>query len=62
MIKDRFTKHRARWLRRIELAECKAKLAENGIHSVLDYIEDNDLDETIHKMLMEVIGKMESNN
>lgn len=52
--------HRERWMRRIRKSELEFKIAEDGIHSVIDYIEDNDLDETIKLKLLDVVDKINS--
>ena len=58
MASEDWSKHRERWLNRINHAERQAKNIENGIHSVLDRIEESNGDLTvteIHSMLLELV-------
>lgn len=57
---DNWSKHRERWLKRIDKAERKAKIIENGVHSLLDQIEESDgkltIDE-VHSMLIQLLNE-----
>lgn len=57
---DNWSKHRERWLKRIDKAERKAKIIENGVHAVLDQIEESDGTLTlqdVHSMLIQVLNE-----
>ena len=54
--------HRKRWMRRISNAETAFRIIENDLHEVLNYIEDNELDVTIHAKLMDIVNKTQPYN
>lgn len=57
---DNWSKHRDRWLKRIDKAERKAKIIENGVHAVLDQIEESNDTLTIqdvHSMLIQLLNE-----
>lgn len=57
---ENWSKHRERWLDRIDNAERKAKNIQNGVNSVIDQIEESEgtlTVEDVRLMLLQILNE-----